>query len=126
MNKKIEAVCALSARDRLAYFIRKITDFEALWGCFENGRIVLGSDKNRQAVPFWPELEFAEDYVKRNKLSAKPKEIELSIFLDRWLPGMEKDGAKIAIFPTTLEERIIIDPSSLRKLIEEEAAQYDD
>lgn len=125
-RKKTERVWALPAHDRLSYFIRKVTDFEELWGCFEDGWVVLGSEKNKQTVPFWPEREFAETYIENNKLSAEPKKIELNIFLERWIPGMEKDGAQIAVFPTILEESIILDPLSLKKLIEDEAGQYDD
>lgn len=125
INKKVERVSAFSGQDRMAYFIRKVADFEAVWGAFENGWIMLGSDFNKHVIPLWPEKCFAQAWIDSKQLTAKPKKIDIALFLNRWVVGMEKDQTKICVFPVAGMSGVVIDSTSLSLLIQEEMNQYE-
>jgi hypothetical protein len=47
----------------------------------------------------------------------RPASIPLGVWLDRWTPGMERDGTVLAVFPYSDEEGVIVTPTELRDAI---------
>ncbi|MGS1076170.1 DUF2750 domain-containing protein [Burkholderia glumae] len=56
--RKIENVLGLGKQERCDYFVRKVADFEVVWGLRDSGW-ASGEVGGRIAVPFWPEADFA-------------------------------------------------------------------
>jgi len=56
-SQKNNKVLALSASNRVGYFIRKIADFEELWGLDDSGWALMSesSPDIQRALPIWPE-----------------------------------------------------------------------
>lgn len=125
INKKIENVVKLSDEDRYDYFIRKVADFEELWGLHNNGWALLGDDLNNQILPFWPEKEFAELCAVGQWAEYKAKSINLDSFLEKWVSGMEKDKMLVNIFRTPRSKGKTVSPRELGNDIEEELEQYE-
>jgi hypothetical protein len=118
--KKLEGVASLSGNDRFGYFVRKVADFEELWGLFKDGWAMGKDDDGRVALLFWPEQAFAEEYAKGEFVNHKPKKIALDHFIKNWIPGMIKDNFQAAVFPTNVGQAVFVSPDFLLQAIVEE------
>ncbi|WP_255462680.1 DUF2750 domain-containing protein [Galbibacter sp. BG1] len=126
INKKISNIINLSAQERYDYFIRKIADFEEVWGLYDgDGWAMTMDDGGRKAMPFWPEKEFAKLCAQNEWENYKPKAIGLDDFIEKWLVGMYKDNLKAVVFYTPNNKGLIIYPHKLKDDLEEELEQYE-
>jgi hypothetical protein len=123
-GKKIANVINLSAEDRYDYFIRKVADFEEVWGLFDNGWAMLGH-VDEKTLALWPEKAFAEICINTVWKTYRPKKILLNDFLQKWLPGMDSDGTKAAVFFTPKEKGIIVPSKKLLANLNDELQQYE-
>ncbi len=105
--KEVEAVTNLPASKRYEYFIKKVADFQKVWGLFQNGWATSEVDNGKIAVPFWPKEEFALECAKGEWAGYHPESINLEDFLNKWLIGMKTDGYKISVFPTNTKAVIV-------------------
>lgn len=122
-SKKIINLQLLSDDARNDYFVRKITDFELVWGLHEKGwATALG--EGIVAIPFWPEPEFAELCATGDWSHHSAKPIPLIDYLSKWLPGMHTDKRMCLVFPTPHNRGTLISPERMRQLIENELQQY--
>lgn len=124
-RKQLKSVSRLPPDERYGYFLRKVADFEEVWGLFDGGWAVMGNDDGSQMFPFWPEPEFAEALATDSWESYTPKSITLDAFVERWLPGMSSDGIRPAVFPTAEGKGIVVDASRLLADLKEESAHYE-
>lgn len=115
----------MSGDARNLYFVRKVADFEIVWSLFEDGWAMVADDNEQKAIPFWPEKELAELCAKGEWRNYHSKQIKLDDFLLKWLPGMIKDGLSVAIFPTPSDKGVILSPTKLLSLLEDEVKQYE-
>lgn len=125
INKKISEVLKMSLPDRYDYFIRKVADFENIWGLNSDGWALYGDDEGNQVLPLWPEKEFAELCAVDEWRDYIPEAIGLENFLCKWVPGMTNDKTLISVFPTLETSGLIISPSDINKDLLDESKQYD-
>ena len=124
MNQhEFEEVIMQPAPIRYEYFIKKVVDFEEVWGLYNEGWASAQDDKGNVLLPFYPNEKFAEAFAKKEWEGCRPKKIELEYFLEKWLPGMMSDGLKLSIFPTDIDSALV-DVDRLREDIEEELEKY--
>jgi len=83
----------------------------------------MASDGIINSIVFWPEKIFAEQCTNEKWENYIPKSINLMDFIQKWLPGMEKDNLNITIFYTDNNKGIIIKPSELKRDIEDKLEQ---
>jgi Protein of unknown function (DUF2750) len=126
-QKKIESVIKLPINERYDYFVRKVAEFDEVWGLFDtNGWAIMTDNEKRVVVPFWPEEEFAKICCTDQWSSYLPKMIPLSAFVEKWLPGMKQDNRVVNIFYTPeSKDGSIIDPDVLLNDLKDELAKYD-
>ena len=122
---KMKSIVAGSAETRTAYLVRKVTDFEQVWGLNNDGWAACTDDSGQPALPIWPEAELAALCAVGEWAEMAPKAIELAEFMERWLPGLERDGRLVAVFPTTRGQGVFMSPSALAEKLQEELAQYE-
>jgi hypothetical protein len=75
-----------------------VCDSKKVWGLYHDGWATLG-DETAKYLPFWPHKIFAARFKNASWEAYIPKEIALDEFLERWLPGMKREGFCPAIFP---------------------------
>lgn len=124
-NKKIENILKMTEDERYDYFIRKVADFEQMWGLNNDGWALLGDDNGNQILPLWPEKEFAELCAVEQWKNFKPESIDLNNFLEKWVPGMMKDQTLVNVFLTPDAKGSVVSSETLGKDLEEEAQQYE-
>jgi hypothetical protein len=124
-QQQIDRVLALPAAERYGHFIRRVADWEELWGLkTEEGWVMVGSKEGASCLPFWPHLEYAKLFATSEWADAIPERIELSTFMG-WLPKIERDGYFVAVFPTPLGKGVVVEPMKLRSGLAAECAQYE-
>lgn len=125
-RSEMDAVFALPGPDRYDHFVKRVADWEEVWGlASEGGWVMAGDSDGRQCMPFWPHAAYAEAMAAEEWRDSRPKAIGLSEFLTKWLPGMAKDGLDVAVFPTPDQKGVVVDPLRLKRDLEREYAQYD-
>ena len=125
-NMKLLNIQSLDPIKRLEYFIRKIADYELIWGSYgDNGWLLLSDENGRKIVPFWPEKEFVNAYNVNHKYEYIPKKIDLYYFLDKWINGLTKDKIDIVVFPVMEKKSLIVTPLELKVLLGNELEQYE-
>jgi hypothetical protein len=55
----------------------------------------------------------------------KPKPINLTDWLGKWIPGIIADKRKIAIFPLANDRGMVVDPDRLAMDLREAMAEYE-
>jgi hypothetical protein len=124
LNKKIDNILNLSSEKKYDYFIRKVCDFEEVWGLYENGWAMVGDKEEKKSIAFWPEKDFAILCKSNEWKNYEPKSIELSDFLDKWIPGLKNDNLTATIFYMPNGKGIIVESEKLENDLNTELQQY--
>jgi hypothetical protein len=106
-DKEIEALLSADGKRRYEYFIHRVCDTRKVWGLFDDGWASLG-DGEKKLIPLWPHQVFAERFKAADWSSYTPREIDLDVFLERWIPGMRAEGVEPAIFPNASGSALIV------------------
>lgn len=123
INKELEAVIKLPANKRYEYFIKKVVDFEEVWGLYHDGWAISQDDTGKMLMPFWPKKEFAELCSIEEWSDYTPKSIDLDEFINDWLPGIKKDGYKLSIFWNN-HDSAVLEVDTLLRDLETELEKY--
>jgi hypothetical protein len=122
---KIQNVINLNVEQRYDYFIRKVAEYEEVWGLYENGWALLSDKDKRIIIPFWPEEDFALLCCTEQWANYQPKMISLDDFVNKWLPGMHSDNRYANIFYTPATKiGTVVEPNVLLENLKEEMENY--
>jgi hypothetical protein len=122
-EKEFEAMLGAEAKKRYEYFIHRVCDTRKVWGLHDGGWASLG-DGDRKLIPFWPHDAYAARFQTGDWSTYMPKEIELGVFLDRWIPGMRSDGTAPAIFPVGSGTSVVVSLDALEANLRQELSNY--
>jgi hypothetical protein len=126
-DEEYEATLCLSDTGRYAYFIDKVSNQGLLWSLAgETGWVLAGDSEGQEVFPVWPHPRFAAACATGSWEGDEPRSIDLSAWLERWIPGMLRDRKKIAVFPTSAayDKGIVVPPDRLRADLQRELSQY--
>ncbi|MBW3623235.1 MAG: DUF2750 domain-containing protein [Armatimonadetes bacterium] len=125
-DKELESVFSLPAPKRYEYFVKRVADSEEVWSVGDNdGWALLGNDEGKELVPVWPHERYAAACAKGPFSGNEPRMIPLDAWMERWLPGLEKDGRGVAVFPTLEGTAAHVSPEQLRDDLREELEKYE-
>lgn len=98
-SDKIRNIFALKPKDRYGYFLRRVADFEEVFIIIDSKGdfVMIGSD-NIEAIPVFPEKEFAKLFLIEDWKKYKIKKYSIDSFLNL-LDKLFEDGILIAGFP---------------------------
>jgi len=122
-NKEFETVIKLSGLKRYEYFIKKVVDYEEVWGLYDDGWAITEDDQGNKMIPFWPKKEYADFCVKDEWETYVAKSIDLYEFIESWIPGMKTDKIKPSIFWNN-EDSVVLDAEHLIQDLECELENY--
>ena len=84
-----------------------------------------GDDTGKQFIPVWPHPIYAEACALDSWKDHQPRSITLTNWLNKWIPGMQKDGLGIAVFPTYKGNGVIVSAKELELDIRAELEWYE-
>lgn len=120
-DKELEAVLAADAQHRYEYFVHRVCETRNVWALYQEGWASLG-DGDEKLIPFWPHEKYAARFAIGDWESYAPKAIELEAFIGRWLPGMESEGIRPAIFPNLQGAAVVVSYADLDASLRHELA----
>lgn len=123
--KELEHVLRLEGPRRYAYWIKQVADWQLVWGLYSDGWALVSDDRGQQAVPVWPHAAFASACASGPWAGYEPRDIDLSAWMERWLPGMLKDGKQVAVFPTPRDKGVVVSPEQLQEDLAAELTLYE-
>lgn len=124
--KQFQAVLALPGPDRYRHFVGRVADWQFVWGLKDkNGWASAADDDGNSAFPFWPHPDYAAACATDNWAGNSPDSIEVHEFLERWLPGMAKDGVAVAVFPTPTMRGTVVPAIQLQQAIQDELSRIE-
>ncbi|MBK1701485.1 DUF2750 domain-containing protein [Thiococcus pfennigii] len=107
-------VLALSADEQYRHFIeRALADGEVWTLRGPGGFVAYRGEDGEPCFPFWPHPDYALALANDDWSDCRPEPLPLDRFMDRWLPGMARDGRQLAVFPTPAGQGLIADPQEL-------------
>src|SRR3954469_620822 len=118
-------VVGLPDFDRYSYLCAKLGDWREVWSLRNaDGWVLAGDDDGREGVPVWPHPRFAEACAAGSWQGCTAAAITLEDWMNKWLPGMERDNRYVAAFvlPGTSNRGIKIEPAKHREDLLEELA----
>ena len=125
-EQEIDAVLSLEASKRYQHWLKKVADQEEVWSLWhEGGWALVGDDARNQLVPVWPHSLYAARCAAGAWAGYEPKAIPLEAWLNRWIPGIERDHRRIAVFPTPNDRGVSIEPKRLERDLRSELSHYE-
>jgi len=125
-DKEIAAVLQLDGPKRYSYWVKKVADQQVVWSLWQaDGWALAADDQGRQLVPVWPHEKFAELCARDVWAGYAPKAIEIEAWMERWIPGMQRDTILVAVFPTPNDRGVAVDPAKLGEDLQEELSNYE-
>lgn len=87
----------IASKERHDRFVQRVVASREVWGlknvdgwvCSES---TMDESGNRGVMPFWSDRAYAKQCAREDWTDYEPTQISLDKFLERWLPGMAKDG----------------------------------
>ena len=124
-DKEMKAVLGLDAAKRHSYFIKRVADWEAAWGLWDDGWALVGDDEGRTGFPLWPAREFAEACAAEEWAAYRPERIALADLTGELLVSLREDGVLVGVFPTPSSKGMLVEPSELAASLLTECQQYE-
>lgn len=122
-QKEFDSVIKQPSKIRYEYFIKKVVDYEEVWGLFDGGWATAQDDDGNMLIPFFPKKDYAEYCAVNEWRNYKAKSIDLYDFIEKWLVGMKKDGVKPSTFPTN-QISVVVEIDSLLSDLNNELENY--
>ena len=124
--QEMQSLQSADSNIRFEYLVKRVADWEEIWTLKNaEGYVLFGDSNAGEAVPVWPFEEFANQFATDQWADCKPSAIGLQHFLDRWLPGMEKDVRAVAVFPVLKQQNCTVSAVEFQKAIEKALEDYE-
>ena len=125
--EQYKSVVSLDGEQRCEHFIGRIADGEARWGVrSDEGWLVPAAPEGFEYLPVWPHPDYAQTITDKIFPGHLATEISLADFMADWLPKLEADQVKVAIFPNEEWEFWVVEPSDLLIALKAEVARYEE
>ena len=124
-SQQIETFFRLQTNSRYDAIMTHCKQQKDLWVLHdEDGCILvdLGKDK---VLPIWHDQELANQWRGNEYETSQALHIKFTDFVEKWLPGMAKDGFNLGIAPNLAGEGIVVSPEEFATDIGVKLAQKD-
>ena len=74
----------------------------------EQGCLLVELGKER-ILPIWPQSSLAEEWRLSEHASFVATQISYNDLVDKWLPGLDRDGIKLGVAPNLAGESMVVD-----------------
>lgn len=122
LKNEIKGVLNSSEDKRYEYFIKKVVDYEEIWGLYSEQWLTI-KEGNMTIIPLWPKEEFIQENIKKSRHQYKSKSIDIYDFIDLWIPKIIETETSIALFWDG-EKYLNVNTEKLIKDLDEEIDNY--
>ena len=123
---EISKVSSLNGPKRYDYLIKKVADDKIVWSLWkDNGWALAEDSEKRILVPIWPHSTYATLSANGDWAGYDPRSITVDVWLNRWIPGMQKDNRLVLAFPVSADKGVVVDPERIGKDLLEEMERYE-
>ncbi len=126
-QNEVSEILGLDCEARYEYFLDAVGEEREIWILINSDEHFLKLHSEDQGgfeyLPLWPSEAFAEAYA-ASESDLKAKSIPLPQFLNRWLPGLEKDAIEVGVFPGADNSVWITEPADLEQDLREELSRF--
>jgi catechol 2,3-dioxygenase-like lactoylglutathione lyase family enzyme len=113
-DKEFGSALALPASRRYAYFVKRAASHGELWGLRgDGGWVVAADDDEIPYFPVWPHRRFAEACAEGPWRGEKSVAVDIDDWVEAWLPKLEEDGMRVAVFQTPEDQGVGVAPRRL-------------
>jgi hypothetical protein len=125
-QNEFESVLMLPAKERYLYTIKRIVSWGEIWSLWseKRGWVLAEDDEKNQALPIWPHEQYANACASEFWEGSTTKMIGFELWLEKWLPGLEKNKRLICVFPTPRMNGVVVTAERLKGDLEEELINY--
>ena len=121
-----EQVLSLPAEQRYRHFLAKVADWQEIWTLrAPDGFVMFKDDEERECIPVWPHPDYAVASATGSWAACTPEQLDLDAFLTRWIPGLDRDNRRVAVFPTPQNKGVVVAPHRLQADLSEELEHYE-
>ncbi len=106
-DRQIMAVTALPGPKRYAHFIKVAADQNRVWGLFDEGWALAGTDDEAPIFPLWPAREYAQLCCTGPWSKCEPTSIALEELFAEMLPSLRERKTSLGIFYTTADKGVV-------------------
>lgn len=119
--QELVRISKLLVEQRCEYALTEMAKTQQVWGLMGQEGWVLLKTEEEVCMPVWPAKDFAVAWEKDEYPECTPTAIDLDTWLNTWLPGMQKNGSLILVFPVGDEEEgIILSAEEMANYLQEE------
>jgi Protein of unknown function (DUF2750) len=124
-DREFASVVSLPAVKRYLYFIKRVVDWGSVWSIRDDdGWALTKDDDGNTLIPVWPHSRFAAACAAADWQHMRPAPIQLEDWIERWLPGIERDKRLIAVFATAEGRGAVVTPGQVQRDLDAELAKY--
>jgi hypothetical protein len=124
-DKEFESVLGLSSSRRYEYFVKRAASYGELWALRgDGGWVVAADDDGNPHLPVWPHPRFAQACASGPWAQENPVAIDIDEWVEAWLPNLERDGMRVAVFQTPSDQGVGVGPERLRRDLQEELSRF--
>jgi hypothetical protein len=125
-EQEIAGVLKTDAPTRYAHFVSQVSDWQFVWGLrAPDGWVTISDVTEEPMFPVWPHEEYASLLAVDEWANATPTSIEVHDWVEKWLPGFDKDGTKVAVFPLPTGKGVVVEALRLQRDIQAELARFE-
>ena len=124
-DEERDAVLKLDAAQRYSYFVKRVADWEAAWGLWEDGWALVGGDDGRTGFPLWPAREYAWACAAGEWAGYRPGQIAIGDLVGEVLSRLQAEGVLVGVFPTPTGKGMLVEPNELGSSLRAECERYE-
>jgi hypothetical protein len=114
-RKEFLAICALDGSGRYRHFVKRVADWQKVWGLRnESGWVAAMDDEGNPGFPVWPHPEYAAACAVDEWKDNVPTPIDVHEFIEDWLPHMAEEHVAAIVFPTPTLRGVMISATELQ------------
>lgn len=106
-EKQIEVINNMSDETRYEHIVNQAKNNQKIWTLSDDKGCLLVDTGEEKCLVVFSHQQLAQAWAEVDHAGCTALEIALPVFLDKWLPGMEKDGFHLAIQPNLEGESIL-------------------
>jgi hypothetical protein len=125
-DREFEAVSRLNAEERFEHFLKRVADWEAVWGLRDaKGWVAATDGEGHSSFPLWPHPRYAVACADHEWAGNAPVAIDVHEFVEEWLPAMASDNVLLAVFPTPGLSGVIVSAAEMADALRQALAEYE-